>query len=328
MRHRLHWYKIAAFMLLAALMPVTGIAREEPGRPLPTLVSLLKTTLLSNDSSSFTTSFSRAGNLIMVKAKADSIEGNFILDTGCPHLVLNLTYFRHYISNHDETGERSGVTGSIAAVTQATVLKFQFGNVKYYRLEADLVNLGHIENSKGVKVIGLLGMSLLRQFEMIIDYETNLIHFHKIGRKESNSYRHEMLNDTAAYHIFPFDLIEDRIMVRTELAGKKIRLIIDSGAESNILDSRLPDKVFENVFITGRVLIAGAGNKKVEALQGEWKNIKLGNQQIASLPVVVTNLEKTCFSYSGCVDGILGFDFMSLQKIGFNFVTRKMYIWK
>jgi hypothetical protein len=25
---------------------------------------------------------------------------------------------------------------------------------------------------------------------------------------------------------------------------------------------------------------------------------------------------------------MLGFDFLSLHKIGFNFVTRKMYIWK
>ena len=33
----------------------------------------------------------RAQNLLLVEAKVDSIEGNFILDTGAPYLVLNKT---------------------------------------------------------------------------------------------------------------------------------------------------------------------------------------------------------------------------------------------
>jgi hypothetical protein len=112
------------------------------------------------------------------------------------------------------------------------------------------------------------------------------------------------------------------------MSGKKLKLIIDCAAESNLLDSRLPNKIFENVVITRRVKLVGAGNKQVDALYGDLKGMKIGNQDIGTLPVLITNLENTCFSYSGCVDGILGFDFLSLHKIGFNFVNRKMYIWK
>lgn len=280
------------------------------------------------ESASFTVPFSRAGNLMLIKARADSTEGNFILDTGCPGLVLNLTYFRQYVTTDNQAADRTGMTGSISAVSQATILNFNLGPVNYFRLEADLVNLGHIENSKGAKILGLLGMGLLRNFEMIIDHEKSLIHFHRISRKEARSYQHEILSDTSAYHTIPFEIIDQRIIIRSEMGGRKIKLIIDTGAETNILDSRLPDRVFEKVAITGRITITGAGNTRVEALQGDLSDIRIGNRRIASLPVIVTNLEKTCFSYSGCVDGILGFDFLSLQKIGFNFVNRKMYIWK
>jgi hypothetical protein len=280
------------------------------------------------DSSTFIVPFNRAGNLILVKGRADTIEGSFILDTGCPHLVLNLTYFRQYPTTYAQDEEKNGMTGTVSSVLQTMIKNFTFGNESYYRLEADLVNLGHIENSKGVKILGLLGMQLLKQFEMIIDFEKNLIYLHRVTRKEASTYRHEMLKDTATYSTIPIELTDDRIIVKTELAGKKIKLIIDSGAETNILDSRLPDKVFENVSITGRVMVAGAGSTKVEALTGDLKNMRIGGQDIATLPVLITNLEKTCFSYGGCVDGVLGFDFLSLQKIGFNFVTRKMYIWK
>jgi hypothetical protein len=325
------WHKYTLFLL--GFVFVMGMHPAMAGPGDDTLTNGASITIFSEavatDSSTFIVPFNRAGNLILVKATADSTEGSFILDTGCPHLVLNLTYFRQYPTTYAQDEEKTGMTGSVSTTVVQTMIKnFRFGDMSYYRLEADLVNLGHIENSKGVKILGLLGMQLLRQFEMIIDFEKNLIYLHRVARKEASTYRHEMLKDDSLYHTVPIELTDDRIIVKSEMAGKKMKLIIDSGAESNILDSRLPDKVFENVSITGKVMLAGAGSTKVEALTGDVQHLKIGSQDIASLPVLITNLEKTCFSYGGCVDGVLGFDFLSLQKIGFNFVTRKMYIWK
>lgn len=317
--------------LLMALLCVAGnsyAGNDKPADSSGISIQLFTDAQWSSDSSSCTIPFSRAGNLVLIRARADTTDGNFVLDTGCPHLVLNITYFRNYPLTESEEEERTSMAGTIAAVPQTMVKDFTLGSMKQYRLKADLVNLGHIENSRGVKILGLVGMQLLRQYEMIIDYEKNLIYLHLITRKEASTYKHEMLNDTSAYRVVPIELTDDRIIVRTEMAGKKLRLIIDSGAESNIIDSRLPDKIFENVSITGRIMLNGAGNQKVEALRGDLKNLRLGDEETGTLPVLIANLEKTCFSYSGCVDGILGFDFLSLQKIGFNFVTRKMYIWK
>ena len=112
------------------------------------------------------------------------------------------------------------------------------------------------------------------------------------------------------------------------MEGKKLKLVIDCAAESNILDSRLPNKIFENITITRRVKLAGPGDNKIDALYGSLNNMKIGTLDISNLPVTITNLEYTCFAHGGCVDGVLGFDFLSLHKIGFNFVNRKMYIWK
>ncbi len=315
-------------LAVATTATIFSAAAEIPNDSLaaPSVSIELLNTEVDADTSTFIIPFSRAGNLILVQAKADTTEGNFILDTGCPHLVLNLTYFRHYPGEAEE--ERKGITGTEFLASQAIVASFSFGSARYYRLTADLTNLGSIENSKGVKILGLIGMQLLDRFEMIIDYEKNLIYLHRINRKEASTYRHAMLDNESTYTTVPITITDDRIIVQTTLAGKKLKLIIDSGAETNLLDSRLPDKIFENVSITGRTLLSGAGNKKIEVLTGDLKTLMIGNRSIASLPVLITNLEKTCFSYGGCVDGILGFDFLSLKKIGFNFVTKKMFIWK
>ncbi len=283
---------------------------------------------ITSDSLSCVVPFNRVGNLMVIKARVDTTEGNFILDTGAPHLVLNLTYFRDYpmTSGHDE--EQTSIAGRGGGISKTSVGELTFGTMNFVKLDADVTNLGNIENAKGIKVLGLLGLALFQRCEMIIDFEKSLIYLHRIGKKESSTYKHQMLNDTSHYRIFPIEVSNNRMTTTTEVAGKKLKLVIDCAAESNILDSRLPDKILETITITRRVKLTGPGDKKVDALYGSLTSMKMGARQIENLPVVIINLEYTCFSDDICVNGVLGFDFLSQHKIAFNFVTRKMYIWK
>ena len=283
--------------------------------------------IISSDSASCVIPFTRIGNLILIRAKADTADGYFVLDTGAPGLVLNITYFRRYpVSNPTDGG---GVTGSVGPAARTAVDSLRIGPVTYQHVEADLINLGHIEQSKGVKIFGLLGMQLFARFEMIIDYGAGVIYLTLIPKKEPVGYRNPQLADTSAYSIIPIEIEEGKIIVYIYLQGRKLKFIIDSGAETNVLDSRLPGKVFQQVEITRRVVLGGSGSRKVEALYGAIKGVRIGGRDIASLPVLITNLESMCDSYNSiCLNGMLGFDFLSLHKIGFNFVTHKMYIWK
>lgn len=281
------------------------------------------------DSTDSVIPFTRAGNLILIKARIDSLEGNFILDTGAPHLVLNMTYFRDYTpSRHISAEESGGITGTASSLAPTDIGELSMGPIHYSKIIADRVNLGHIENSRGVKILGLLGVQLFKRFEMIIDYENSLLYLHLIGRKEASTYQSPQLSDPETYHTFPINIQDHKLLTNVHVGGKKLIFVIDTGAESNVLDSRLPDRIFENVAITRRVVLRGSGTSEVEALYGNISNMKMGNLAISSLPVLVTNLEKLCFSYDRCIDGMLGFDFLSMQKIGFNFVRNKMYIWK
>ena len=293
----------------------------------PPVLSLSGDPVIRMDSSTCSIPFTRVGNLILIQARVDTVEGNFILDTGAPNLVLNMTYFRNYPARYTEAQE-GGITGSVNGQQGTTVDHFTLGAVNYYHVEADRINLGHIESNKGVKILGLLGMQLFTRFEMIVDYEKMVITLHLVGNKEASAYKSDQLKDTATYNELPIDLTDNKIIVHTDMAGKKLLFLVDFGAESNVLDSRLPDKIFKNVTITRRVILSGSGTSKVDALYGNLQHMKLGNRDIGELPVLITNLENMCTSYDHCLDGMLGFDFLSLHKIGFNFVRHKMYIWK
>jgi Aspartyl protease len=282
--------------------------------------------MVTSDSASCMIPFTQIGNLILIQAKADTTTGFFVLDTGTPGLVLNVTYFRSYPTSNPIDG--AGVTGSVGMATRTSVDSFRLGPITYRHMDADLIDLGHIENNKGVKIFGLLGMRLFEHFEMIIDYKTNIIYLHLIDKKEATSYQSPQLADTTAYNTMPIDIEEGKIIVYMYLKGKKLKFIIDSGAEMNVLDSRLPNKIFEQVEITRKVTVGGSGSHKVEALCGNIKGLRIGGRDVGSLPVLITNLESMCDAYNNCLDGMLGFGFLSLHKIGFNFVKRKMYIWK
>ncbi|GGB18544.1 aspartyl protease family protein [Puia dinghuensis] len=283
--------------------------------------------VISSDSASCTIPFTRIGNLILIRAKVDTTTGYFVLDTGAPGLVLNITYFRHYPASSATEG--GGITGSAAISARTAVDSLRMGPVRYSHVDADLINLGHIESSKGVRIYGLLGMELLMHFEMIIDYGASVIYLHLLGKKESGVYHNPQLTDTSAYSTIPIDIDGNKIIVNIYLKGKKLKFVIDSGAETNVLDSRLPDKVFQQVEITRKVLLGGSGSHKVEALYGDIKGLRIGDRDITNLPILITNLQSMCDSYNtSCLDGVLGFDFLSLHKIGFNFVNHKMYIWK
>src|ERR1700744_755279 len=163
------------------------------------------------DSMSCILPFTRAGNLILVSAKADTTDGYFVIDTGPPNLVLNITYFRRYpTTNPTESG---GITGEVAGATRTHVDSLTLGPIQYFHVEADMFGLGHIEKNKGFKIFGLLGMKLFEGFEMIIDYDQNLIYLHRLSRKESATYRSPLLEDTSAYRTIPIDIDEDKVIV-------------------------------------------------------------------------------------------------------------------
>jgi hypothetical protein len=316
-------YRTFLSLFIIAIVSITKAAADTPVSS-PSIFFYT----LANDSISCIIPFNRVGNLIVLKAKTDTIEGNFILDTGAPGLVLNITYFRGYPIATQHDGEQASIAGSTNGIQKTSVKELSFGNLQFVRTEADLTNLGQIENARGIRVLGLLGVDLFKQYEMIIDFEKSLIYLHRIGRKEASSYKHKLLNDTSAYKTLPFDIKDNRIITTTEAEGRKLKLVIDCAAESSILDSRLPNKFFENVTITRRVKLAGPGNKRIDAFYGSLNKLTIAGLDVSNLPVTITNLEYTCFALGGCVDGVLGFDFLSLHKIGFNFVNRKMYIWK
>ena len=283
---------------------------------------------MQSDTADCVIPFIRAGKLILVQGKVDTTQGNFVLDTGAPELVLNSTYFRDYPVTETHMEERRAITATSSLAQRTMVEKFQLGTFHYFRIEADMVSLGHIENLRGVKILGLLGVSLFRECELIIDPVNQVLRLHHIRKKEAKVYQSPLLKDSSTYITYPFDLKDNRILVKAQIAGREVKFVLDCAAETNLVDSRLPQKVLDSIAIIGRIFLTGSEAAKKEALSGTIPWLSIGPLMVKRLPVVITSLANTCFDGVDCIGGVLGDDFLSRYQIAFNFVTCKMYIWR
>ncbi|HSK13332.1 MAG TPA: pepsin/retropepsin-like aspartic protease family protein [Phnomibacter sp.] len=272
--------------------------------------------------------FTRAGNLIIIQATVDSVTGNFILDTGAPGLVLNLTYFRYYKPSARPDSEGGGITGGTKGASPVEVAKLSFGGFDFMKVHAHRLGLGHIENQKGIKILGLLGAGLFKRFEMIIDHSNDVIYLARAGHRDRQVTSHFSLKENASFRTFPIKYLDKKVVIQLYAGKHKLNFVLDTGAETNVIDSRLPSHIMENVSIERKITLVGTGNRRIEAWYGKMKNLFLIDEPLGDQDFLVTSLKDMSAAFGRDIDGMLGYEFLSKQMIGFNFLTNQMYLWK
>lgn len=263
----------------------------------------------------------RIGKLYMIEAVIDDETGHLVFDTGASCLVLNETYFRNYVSfGHSNS---SGITGDIGTVKRVTADKLDIGALNYNGVSANLANLAHIENRRGVKVLGLFGFELIRQYEIRIDYANNQIRLFPLDKK--GNLLHDADNFNGNYY-HKIDEVNNILFIRALIGGKNLRFCFDTGAETNVLSTSLPKNVLQTVSITRTSKLRGAGSAYSEVIYGRMNEFLFGDTTFTQMETVITYLDHLSESYGTHLDGMVGFDFISKGTFSINFVKKQMGI--
>lgn len=263
----------------------------------------------------------RIQNLIVVEAKIDTIIGNFILDTGSPILVLNRTYFR---KGWDTNLTAANATGqSVTPVMRTNVNDFAIRELFFEKLPADINDLGHIENHRGIKILGLLGVSLFTSFEMVIDVHKSVMYLHKLDAKGNVPEKERIVTSEPTLKV-PFRLIRNTITLDVMIAGKKLVFCVDTGAEANALSSRSSGKILASFRVSKRMILVGTGGTQTEVLWGTVDDMIIGDRSFKNLHTAITRLDDLGEAYGRSIDGILGSNFLVKGIISINFVTKEL----
>lgn len=265
--------------------------------------------------------FTLVGQLIMVEARVDTVTGYFMLDTGSEKLVLNKEYFSP--GPDGRAVAAVGNTGMVNAVMERPVDTLQIDQLVVRDLDAHLVDLHHIELKKNIRMMGILGYEVYKNFEVFIDFQNRVIVLSRVNRKGIRI-------DTLApfempYDSLDFELMHHLIVVQAKVNSVKLDMILDSGAELNLIDRKVNRKVLDKFTIIKRVNLIGVGKNEVEVLAGVLNEVQCGNQYSDKMNTLLTSLDDINQSFQVDVQGVLGYEFLKKRRVMINYQKRKLY---
>ena len=262
----------------------------------------------------------RAGRLLLIEAIVDGEIGNLVFDTGANGLVFNSTYFRNHVKSKGLNS--NGITGSVGLVEQIVLDQIEFSDLIYKKIRVDMTNLGHIENRRGIKILGLIGFNLLRGFEIVIDSNNNqlkLFRIDKTGNRLSSNSSAFVADQTQK-----ISTNSNILFLEGKIGGKTLNFCLDTGAETNVISSYANKNILSTLTITRRSGLKGTGVAGSEVLFARMNDFALGGRQIKGMETIISNLDALSEAYGTKIDGMLGYNFMEQGILCVNF-TRKLF---
>jgi hypothetical protein len=191
-------------------------------------------------------------------------------------------------------------------------------------LNADLVNLGHIEDSKGVRILGLLGASLFSQMEMEIDVNNNVLYLYRLNQSGDRLHVSADSVNKRRHIRIPIEIERSIVFLRGSVGGTKLRFCLDTGAEINVLSSTSGKKVLQKFHLKSRNTLMGSSNPKVEVLGGELEELLIGDHLFLNEQAILTNIGGNQFIYDLPIQGILGYNFLAEGTVIINFKKKQL----
>ena len=313
---------LSLILLLLLTWSFQGTANAMTPAKEPAIINckLTFTTAVAANPNTIRIPFQLLGRLVAIEAKVDTIGGIFIVDTGAERLLLNKNYFD---GRKLSASSSYGVAGKVQNIEEKIVDTLFWDNLKLDDLSAHLIDLSHIEQKRNRKIIGIIGYEVLKEFEVFLDYPFKQIVLTKLDRTgfriEENVFYQQPIDS------IDFELHNHGIILAGSIQGFPLKFNLDSGAELNLIDRKVPRKVLNNFKILKRAKLTGAGNQEIEVLAGLLSRVKCGNLPNYSMRTLLTSTDELSFIYGTPIQGVLGFEFLRSKRTLINYKRKKLY---
>ena len=268
--------------------------------------------------------FKVVDHLIIVEAELLNKKGNFIIDTGSESLILNKV---HFANNHSFKKKKESSTGIIRVIDnpfETRLKEFTLQNVTLKNKASDIIDLSHIEKAKKVKLLGIIGYNILKDYEVFIDLHLNqltLTKTDKKGNRLSDKVYAEKIVDS-----LDFTLKKHTIILNATISDQKLKFALDSGAEYNLLSKNVNKKILKYFIPKKRLKLNGMSQKRIEVLAGNLHRVKLSETvYFGPMYTMLTNLRKVKDAFGTHIDGVLGYELLEQKRTIINYKKQKLY---
>lgn len=263
-------------------------------------------------------------NLILLPAQIEGQDGFLILDTGAPDLILNKKYFDDKKNFSDDLAAR-GFNGQIEEI-QVRYTDLLIGDSQWNNQRAKVIDLEHLKPSQIFPILGLAGIELFRDFELVMDFKTSTIILFETDRQGnlvSQSY-----NNTPYDISFPFKLKGHIPYLDIDLSNTSLKLGLDTGSAISLIQPKFRSKLKESLVPAGQVQLMGTDQTINQTKLWKLEDMNVSMLTFPPLQVAFTNIDAFNNILSGAdLDGILGTEFLSQFTTSINLKRKEIHIW-
>ena len=270
----------------------------------------------------FTVPFHYIAKLIMIEVTVNGKQGLLILDTGSPNLVLNAAHF--YRKRRGKV--INGLNGNISQ-TQSAVISFSLGQISIENKLVNLVDLRHLEQNRNIKILGISGKNILKEYEIMIQYATKELTFFKLDKKGSRLSRNPYYSEPT--HIIPFRMKGHLPCIEVSVGKKSFNIALDTGAGINLLDSKYMEQLTASCSDIRQVKVKGLSKKVVKANTALLNSIQLRDISYPPMRTLFKSMNRLNNNLRGKkIDGLFGSEFLRHYRISFNYRKKELLIWE
>ncbi|WP_295938697.1 pepsin/retropepsin-like aspartic protease family protein [uncultured Alistipes sp.] len=262
----------------------------------------------------------RHKKLITAEALVDGVKRTFLIDNGAPRLILNSKYTAVADTSSLKLSNSKGVNSSISGMDITKIGEFDFHGIKIKDKEVLAVDLSHLEGD--TQIYGLLGYEVYKDYDMLLDYADNTL---TLIKPEATDGYIKQLTDAGSIEV-PLEMVRHIACIEAQVGGRTLRLGIDCGAETNLLNEALFDSVKTNVSALEEHDLSGADRTVKKVRGGKIDNLTIGSADFTDADCVFNDISHLNASLGKHIDGLIGYDILSRQKTLLSYRNQKFII--
>jgi len=265
--------------------------------------------------------FKMIGNLIAVDVTLNGELRTFIFDSGAPRVILNSKYLTASEASRSSMSSAKGVSSYISGLDIEVVDQLDFVGIQLNDQKVMTLDLSHLEEELEMNFHGLIGYELIKEYDIIFDYENLLMLL--INPQFFEIYRAENLTGYTLKKI-PLKLKGHLPVLEAQINNKPYYFGIDSGAESNLMSDGLFNILEKYTSEIRLEELNGADGIIKEGIKGKLESIKIGDKEFTDMQTMFSDISHLNEGHELMLDGLMGYELLSKQKTLISFVREEM----
>lgn len=251
---------------------------------------------------------------LLVELTVNNQTGKFILDTGAPGFILNAN---RYPTSGAQEHSLVGLGGDIETFTYHNNV-FTFGSFDINVPQVFGIPLEHLEAAVKQPIHGLIGLNVFEGFTVRLDYQSLELEIARTDIELSNKESLEL--STRQYgHLNT---------VKIQKGSKKLRMILDTGSKSSLIDKNLVRDWILTTRYLGSIKLIGADQRIQLGQKVQIEGLEIDSGSPLEQTFITSSFDCVDAQLDVKMDGILGQNFLKNYIVVFAKNRKKIKLYR